>query len=210
MDPLMESLSKDLEEILQRVQALQLRLKSYSTETSPSDLDNDRLICWGRKVDSGFKAGVLWIEEQLGLSADNLMACMAFETGGTFSSTIRNAAGSSAIGLIQFMATTAEALGTTTEKLGKMTPLQQLSFVYKYFAAFGKDLSHWGLEDTYMAILYPKAIGKDLDYAMFVSGLAYSQNAGLDKNKDRKVTKGEASAAVQRQYALGIQAENLG
>jgi hypothetical protein len=57
---------------------------------------------------------------------------MAFETGGTFSPSQKNAAGSSVIGLIQFMSTTAKNLGTSTSELAKMTAVEQLNYVEKY------------------------------------------------------------------------------
>ena len=44
---------------------------------------------------------------RLGISEADLMAVMSFETGGTFNPNIRNAAGSGATGLIQFMPSTA-------------------------------------------------------------------------------------------------------
>ena len=49
---------------------------------------------------------------RLGISEADLMAVMSFETGGTFNPGIRNAAGSGATGLIQFMPSTAAGLGT--------------------------------------------------------------------------------------------------
>ena len=47
---------------------------------------------------------------------DFLLACMAFESGMSFCSSIRNAA-SGATGLIQFMPSTARGLGTTTVRV---------------------------------------------------------------------------------------------
>lgn len=193
---------RELKEIKDRVSGLLLKLEP------PADaLVTDRLISFGAKVSPAFKAGVLWIEEQLGLDADKLMACMAFETGGTFSPTIRNMAGSSAIGLIQFMSFTAKNLGTSTEALAKLSAVQQLSYVYHYFKPFGTDLGDWSLEDVYMAILYPAAIGKPLEWVMpwKFGSVAYKQNAGLDLNKDQKITKAEAAAGVQKQAKLGAQ-----
>jgi hypothetical protein len=165
-----------------------------------------REILWGARVSKEFKAGVLWIEDKLGLNADNLMSCIAFETGQTFSPSIKNLAGSSGTGLIQFMRATAIGLGTTVEALAKMTAVRQLGFVYHYFRQFGGDFSNWTLEDTYMAILYPKAIGKSPDWEMpwKYGSLAYKQNSGLDANKDQKITKAEASAGVRRMAALGV------
>lgn len=164
-----------------------------------------RPLLWGSRVSANFRAGVLWIEDKIGIDADDLMACMAFETGQTFDPAQRNLAGSSGTGLIQFMASTAKSLGTSTDELAKMTPERQLGFVYKYFRQFGSDFSSWTLEDLYMAILYPKAIGQPNDWVMpwKYGSLAYKQNAGLDLNKDRKITKAEAAAGVRRMWDLG-------
>lgn len=166
-----------------------------------------RPLLWGARVTTTFKAGVLWIEEQIGLSADNLMCCMAFETGQSFSPAQKNLAGSSGTGLIQFMRPTAIGLGTTVEDLAKMTAERQLGFVYRYFKQFGDDFSKWSLEDTYMAILYPAAIGKPNEWAMpwKFGQIAYRQNAGLDLNKDQKITKAEAAAGVRRMAEVGKQ-----
>lgn len=181
-----------------------LEPKKVIAEVLPS---TRRPIRWGAKVTSTFRDSVFWIEDQLGLNADFLMSCMAFETGGTFSPSVKNAAGSSGTGLIQFMRATAIELGTTVEDLARMTPEKQLGYVYKYFKAFGKDLSKWSLEDIYMAILYPTAIGKDLDWCMpwKYGSLAYKQNSGLDLNKDQKITKREAAAGVRKRFELGAQ-----
>lgn len=170
---------------------------------------NIRKLCWGSRVSLQFKASVIWIEEELGLNADYLMACMAFETGLEFKSNTRNPA-SSATGLIQFMRATALRLGTTVEQLAKMTEVEQLNYVYKYFRAFGADLSKWDLADTYMAILLPVMIGKDIESEMKWSEAAYKVNRGLDLNKDGKITKAEAAKKVQNMYDLGMRPENMG
>lgn len=167
-----------------------------------------RRLVWGARVSADFRSSVLWIESQLKLNADNLMACMAFETGVTFSPSKRNPA-STATGLIQFMRATALNLGTTTEALAKMTAVRQLAFVYKYFKPFGSDLSRWDLADTYMAILLPSMIGKSLDSPMAWSPGAYAVNKGLDTDKDGRVTKREAYKKVLAMHVLGSQPENM-
>ena len=49
-----------------------------------------------------------------------------------------------------------------------------------------------------MAILYPKAVGKDSEYALFKEGTrAYFQNRGLDINEDGIITKAEATQKVK-------------
>jgi hypothetical protein len=65
--------------------------------------DQSRKIAWGKKVAGAFKNKIIQIGAQLEVSPDYLMACIAFETGATFSPSIKNAAGSGAVGLIQFM-----------------------------------------------------------------------------------------------------------
>lgn len=168
----------------------------------------DRLIAWGAKVSPTFKERVLWIEQDLGVPADALMACMAWESGESFSPKKKNLAGSGATGLIQFMPSTAKALDTTTSELAKMTAEDQLNYVWKYFAPFKGKLNNLG--DVYMAILWPKGVGQSDDYVLFDKGVAYRQNAGLDKNKDGKVTRGECLVKIQDKLAKGLLAVNVG
>lgn len=152
-----------------------------------------------------------WIAHELSriqghlFDANWLMACMAFETGETFSASKRNPL-SSATGLIQFMRATAIALGTTVEALAAMADEDQLRWVHRYFVARIKERGPIrSLEDCYMAILWPSAIGKPSEYAMFVKGAAtYTVNAGLDANKDNRVTKAEAAAKVAAKLAKGM------
>jgi hypothetical protein len=81
------------------------------------------------------------------------------------------------------MPETARNLGTSTESLAKMTALEQLDFVEKYFLPYKGRLNT--LEDVYMAVLYPKAIGKADEYVLFKNpSINYRQNSGLDLNKD--------------------------
>jgi hypothetical protein len=169
------------------------------------------MLAWGKKVSASFRERVIQISENLGVNPDFLMACMAFESGSTFSPSIKNAAGSGAVGLIQFMPATAQALGTTTQLLEKMSAVKQLDFVEKYF--FTKKAKLKTLEDVYMTILWPVAVGKSLDYVLFDKNdtdhpKRYIQNAGLDFDKDGKITKAEAAAKVRRQLELGLLPEN--
>lgn len=133
-----------------------------------------------------------WSQEQLGY----LIQCMAFETGGTFSPSIRNLAGSGATGLIQFMPRTAIGLGTTTDALAKMTAVEQVEYVGLYFLPYHKRTKT--LSDMYMAILMPKYIGYPEDAVLFTEGsVAYRQNSGLDADRDGKITKAEAVRRVK-------------
>lgn len=166
-------------------------------------------LAWGAKVSSLFRDKVRNIAKDLGCDADFLMAAMAFETGETFGPSIRNAAGSGATGLIQFMPSTARGLGTTTDDLASMTAEDQLDFVAEYFAN-QKGRLHT-LEDVYMAILLPSAVGKSNDHVLFSSpSRAYDQNKGLDLNGDGRITKAEAAAKVQAKLDKGRLPGNIG
>lgn len=135
-------------------------------------------------------AAAQWI----GINPDWLASVMSFESG--FSPSIHNAAGSGAVGLIQFMPSTAQGLGTTTAALEQMTFIQQLEYVKKYFAPHQGKLN--SLEDTYLAVFYPAFIGKPLDSVLGSTGSAiYNQNAGFDKTHKGYVTKEDITTTIR-------------
>ena len=153
--------------------------------------------------DTAFQQEVSAVAGRLGVSEADLYAVMSFETGGTFNPGIRNAAGSGATGLIQFMPSTARGLGTTTQALAGMNRVQQMKYVEKYLS--NKGVRGGNLSDLYMAVLFPAAVGKPDNYVLFgrgamsgYTGVAYTQNRGLDSNGDGSVTKAEAAAKVLR------------
>lgn len=157
------------------------------------------MIAWSQKVLPEFISVVKELSQALHIDPSWLMACMAFESGLTFSPSIRNGAGSGAVGLIQFMPQTAAALGTTTEELASLTAEQQLEYVGLYFDSWSNKLHT--LEDVYMAILWPGAVGKPNEYVLFnkadtLHPKRYVQNAGLDLDKDGIITKAEATNRV--------------
>ncbi|WP_041598720.1 peptidoglycan-binding protein [Hahella chejuensis] len=166
-------------------------------------------IAWGGRTSSTFNAKVIKIAAAMDMSPDYLMACMAFETGETFSPSITNAAGSGAIGLIQFMPSTAKALGTSVQALKGMSAVQQLKYVEKYFSPYQGRLQN--LEDVYLAVLYPAAVGMNPSQALFRRGtLTYTQNSGFDKNKDGIITPAEISLKVRAAYEKGLTTGYMG
>lgn len=163
-----------------------------------------RQLAWGRKVSQAFRDRLFEICQILDVEPDYVMACMAFESAETFSPSIKNAAGSGATGLIQFMPNTAKGLGTTTAALAAMTSEQQLEWVLAYFLPYKGRLKT--LADVYMAILWPAAIGKADGWTLWDKAsrpTTYRQNAGLDLNKDGKITKAEAAAKVLAKLERG-------
>lgn len=165
---------------------------------------------WGAKVSPDFRktlvAGCKGLGWQL-QHAQWLMGCMAFESAHTFSPDIRNAAGSGAVGLIQFMPATALDLGTTVENLALLSAESQLFYVFRYFQRYASRVQTF--EDSYAAILLPSAIGKPNDTVLFTNGTAaYRQNAGLDANNDGKITKLEACSRVKAVLLEGSKPAN--
>jgi len=164
---------------------------NYNRANMPTD--------WTKDIE--FYKKVKVVATELKCSYLDLLCCMAFETGRTMDPGIQNSIG--ATGLIQFIRPTAVSLGTTTDELRTMTRVQQMDYVLKYFKAGPiAKLSSVTLEDLYMAILWPAAVGKPNDYVLFSSpSKAYEQNKGLDLNKDGNITKAEAAAKVRDQVS---------
>ena len=173
---------------------------------SPQAPYGTKLVTWGQKLTDAEIARVAKMVTNLGLPytcLNDFMACMAFETGGTFSPSIKNGAGAPYYGLIQFGAAAASDVGTTLDALVKMTVLQQLDYVEKFFKPYAGKIRD--LSDLYSRIIWPAAVGKPADYVIFVGGTtAYLQNKGLDINFDGKVTKLECSHMVNNRYVRGL------
>lgn len=170
----------------------------------------EKPMAWGARVSSVFRDRVRWICDQLDYpEPGDLMTCIAWETGRAFSASVTNMAGSGATGLIQFMPSTAAAMGTSTAALAAMSAEGQLNYVYRYFLPYKGRLR--SLADLYMAILWPRAVGKPDDYILFQGPgtIAYRQNAGLDTNKDGKITKAETVAKLYAMRAEGMRPENM-
>lgn len=171
--------------------------------------------CWSKRVSKAFIKKIRdWVKARgMPPEAVNwLMACIAFETAGSFDPTKQNMAGAKYFGLIQFGNAAAKDLGTTTAALIKLSQLEQLDWVFAYFdmwAKRGKKCTQ--LEDFYLAIFYPAAVGKAADTVIFVKdvdSVAYTQNGGLDINKDDRITVGEINERIYQMYFQGMEPAN--
>lgn len=189
----------------------------------------DPRMVWGASVSREFRDKVRAIASVLAVSPDDLMGCMAWESNNTFSPSIRNAAGSGATGLIQFMPSTAlpyfnsqEAIEkmtvsqkaaagrAATDRLAAMSAIEQLDYVLKYFMPYRGRLKNIG--DVYMAILWPAGVGKADSFVLWEKGsrpTTYRQNAGLDADKDGRITRAEAIGKVKQRMAEGERPGNL-
>lgn len=179
---------------------------------------------WSKKVSTEFVEKVIkWCRKhELWDNAPSaLMACMHFETGGTFSPTIRNGAGAFYFGLIQFGKDAALDLSkvyndprVTVEWLTTLSAEEQLDWVFKYFEMWMKrGKVYTRLEDFYLTIFYPAAVGKKPDEVIFnrdieKQKLGYTQNKGFDFDSDGKITVGEINTRLYTTYYDGMLPSN--
>lgn len=174
-------------------------LRSISTP------ENGKLI-WGARVSEAFRAKVVAIAKNLSVEPNWLMAVMAYETGYTFSPAARNP-GSSATGLIQFLQASAIGLGTTTARLARMTAVEQLDYVEKYYKSVAAGRVR-NLGDAYLAVLFPPGVGRPDTYVMWQRDAGpyqreYAANSDLDREKKGYITRGDAVSVVNESYREG-------
>jgi hypothetical protein len=166
---------------------------------------------WAGKTGAAFAERVVELTQAINQPAQYarwVMNAMAFETGRTFAPDIRNKV-SGAVGLVQFMAPTAAALGTTLPALAEMTAVEQLDWVFKYLKPMASRVH--SQSDLYMTILWPKAAGMPDDTQLWASpSIQYKQNSGLDPTGLGYVTKGMAAAKVVALDAIGMSAPYVG
>jgi transglycosylase-like protein with SLT domain len=108
--------------------------------------------------------------------------------------------GQTATGLLQFVESTARSMGTTTEAIRRMSPVEQLRLVEKYLTPFRGRLE--SLADVYLAVFRGFIVGGG-DATVIATldksnkeGRVYSLNRWLDSNGDGKITKGELALAA--------------
>lgn len=97
------------------------------------------------------------VAARLGAHPFDLANLINFESAKTFGSAVKNPV-SGATGLIQFMPSTAKSLGTTTDALAQLSPVQQMVWVEKYLAQYKKIAPLSTVQALYMSVFYPKAM----------------------------------------------------
>lgn len=218
-----------VQEALKGLEAAQALLRSLLDNQSPVSTEPTlpskpepyqpslQPFAWGKKFSPASKQFLLQTAVDFGWDPDWLPSCIAFETAGTFSPSIKNPH-SSGTGLIQFMDATCEELSkrwnekVTTALLKQMSVEQQLPWVWKYMRMMIERVGNaTSIEDVYMLIYWPAAVGKPLTQPLHSKGTsAYSVNSGLDTNKDGVITKYEAGQLIRKKLAEGRFTENFG
>lgn len=156
--------------------------------------------------DSIFRVSLIGMGERLQIHPSWLLAVMFHES--RLNPAALNFRGSGATGLIQFMG---PALKDINKRLGTkyylshikaMDAVTQLHLVEEYYQMVQERYgSISNFTDAYLAVLYPKAIGKSPEHILFSRpSRSYHQNSGLDINKDGLVTVGDISGRLYRMF----------
>lgn len=165
-------------------------------------------LVWGAKIPADYRVEFLNkvrdISKRIGMDPNWLMAVMAFETGNSFLPYVKNP-GSSATGLIQFTSGTAKSLGTSTVKLARMTAVEQLDWVEKYFEQYKGRIKNLG--DAYMAVFAPRdGLGKPDSTVLYTApSEEYNRNAPLDTQYKGYITRGDCLVFVNAAFKQGQQ-----
>jgi hypothetical protein len=141
-----------------------------------------------------FRAKLTRVAERVGASPRDLACVISFETGHTFSPSRANDADSGGVGLLQFLPSTCRELGISRTKMASLTAIEQLDYVEKFLVrkAQGRPLD--SARDLYMSVLWPKAIGHGENTEILNRNpREYTQNRGLDRDRDGEITAGEAT-----------------
>ncbi len=229
-------------EVVRRLRELADEIEARSLLAPPADPAvvappaTANALAWGARVSPVFRERIIWLAENLDIGPEPgkpepswVMTWIAWETGRSFRADVKNMAGSGATGLIQFMPLTALAFFYSAEQidgmsederlrrgreccnaLAKLEAEDQINYVWRYFEPWkGKIRS---LADGYMAILWPKAVGKPEDFVLWDRAsrpTTYRQNAGLDTNDDGQITKRETAAKVAALLPEGLKPGNV-
>lgn len=172
------------------------------------------------------------IQVSKNLDIDPLWLLAVMDSESHLDSTIQNTAhpveGGYATGLIQFIPTSAGMVyygasyspkkdsqnnfiqgKAATEKLKKMSSVEQLDYVEKYFKYYIKSLNSY--VDLYMVTFFPVAVGKPDNFVLEAKYIPRAKiatsNPIFDLNKDKMITVGEVKEAFLKRIPSQYRSE---
>jgi hypothetical protein len=149
---------------------------------------------------STFSNKVSQVASNIGVGFNDLMAIMDLESAGTFDPSIQNKLGYT--GLIQFGDSAAKDLGTTTDALKRMTRVQQMDYVERYFKLWMKRLGVSKLKDfvdMYLIVFYPAGVKETNPAVPFSPANVEAANPAL-RDSQGHITKNSIRAAYEKRY----------
>ena len=127
----------------------------------------------------------LWGEANKIEKASELMSIIHLESANTFSPSVDNGVGFS--GLIQFSDAAAKSVGTTRSALKKMTFIEQMDYVKKYFEPKKNQLAT--MTDLYLLVVKPNAVGhgNNPDYILFDESISVPDGDGSNTSYEQRM-----------------------
>lgn len=186
-----ESAKSEVVEAQKRVDEVQKAIsnienKETTSEYTVTSLPKDIQERLDSKLGVGFTAKLEEMCKRLNCDPEDMLRVMSSESG------LNPQAGNpngGAIGLIQIMPSVAANLGTSSAELAKMNGVQQLDYVEKCFSSWLDGSQKVSAGRLYAYNFLPGRVTGDDSAALTTSGEGYySANAGLDTNKDGKIT----------------------
>lgn len=169
-------------------------------KSSEVDLDKNRPVKKSdikKELGPEFLAKTKQVAKNLNCNYKDLLALMNSESSLDPKAVNKH---TNATGLIQFMPKTAQYLGTSTEELKNMSALEQLDYVEKYLSMMKKSAGFKSTDKLTSADLYAltflPAYAKQEVLTQKNDGRRYTLNAGLDLDKDGKITKTDLAARM--------------
>lgn len=171
-----------------------MQIREGAGYTSPDGFDYTRIahVEGNPHVTPEFLRGVEGVAQRLGTRPEYLLTAMSYESNLNPQADNPN---STAYGLIQWMRDTRSGMGITQDQLSRMSSVEQLPYVERYFEGRRGELN--SLESVYTTILAgsPHEPGE----VLFNRGSAeYAANNHLDINRDGRLTAAEATEVVRR------------
>lgn len=151
---------------------------------------------------TAFITKVRTVATNLKINPNWLMIIMYFESARTFSPS-KFSATKNYVGLIQFGHIAAKDLGTTVSKLSKMSAVQQLDYVEKYYKMWFRYLKislPRSFVDFYLITLFPSKVNKGHDAVIeskSIPGKAFAKaNKAFKPNANGLITVGEVNRVL--------------
>jgi hypothetical protein len=206
--------------IKQIVEWFRLKVEHMATQAATSELFQFPGI---ERTSNAFKCELLNVAERLQTDPNYLCAVMSIESG--FRPEIQNvwciqnkdpSGNTCAAGLVQFMPATLRNWGLTPAQVRAMSDVAQLALVERFYAWAKGRLTSPGR--VYMATFMPAFMDRDPSFVLgregdpsLVEGIGlsyekiYTQNAGLDRNKDGEITVADVTQTVESVYGSAAQ-----
>ena len=168
---------------------------SYYSGSLPAELVSQL----DAKLGDGFCAKLEEVAKNINCDPKDLLGMMQSESG--INPQAQNPNGG-ATGLIQFMPSTAEGLGTSTSALMNMSAIEQLDYVEKYFLVnSGNSGQRLTGGDLYALCFLPGYFNNEvLCSSTGSTAVYYNENSLLDANGDGNITKTELGERVANKY----------